>query len=96
MQVEYATDIVFKRPSDLAPLYGLLTRTAIHTIEPEHIATFLGRKLHATYQGEAGGDFDTRIAGTRIKHRMGRVSIKMYDKQRRVLRIETTFDIVEH
>src|SRR6185436_5469897 len=32
----------------------------------------------------------TRIEGTRIKHHMGRNSIKMYDKLGRVLRLETT------
>jgi hypothetical protein len=40
-QCEYATDIVFQRPADLAPLYGNLTRTAIHTVRPDNIATFL-------------------------------------------------------
>jgi hypothetical protein len=34
--------------------------------------------------------FDTWIAGTRIKHRMGPVSLKVYDKQGFILPIETT------
>jgi hypothetical protein len=37
-----------------------------------------------------GNRFHTRIEGTRIKHTMGPVSIKMYDKFRLILRIETT------
>src|SRR2546426_9225587 len=37
-----------------------------------------------------GNDFHTRIEGTRIKHHMGPVSIKMYDKFHLILRIETT------
>jgi len=90
MQVEYATDIVFKRQDDLRALYESLIRTAIHTVKPEHVATFLGRRLNGNYQGEVGNDFHTRIEGTRIKHHMGRVSIKMYDKLALVLRIETT------
>jgi len=90
MQVEYSTDVVFRRASDLAPLYEVLSRTAVQAIKAEKIATFLGRKLHPNYQGEVGGSFETRIEGTRIKHQMGPVSIKMYDKQGRVLRIETT------
>jgi hypothetical protein len=44
MQSEYATDIIFKRQSDLGPLYESLVRTAIHSVKPENIATFLGRK----------------------------------------------------
>lgn len=90
MQVEYATDIVFERSEDLRPLYEALVRTAIHTVKPGHVATFLGRKLDERYEGEIGNDFHTRIEGTCIKHHMGNSSIKMYDKLGRVLRIETT------
>jgi DNA-binding MarR family transcriptional regulator len=89
-QAEYATDIIFKKQSDLKPIYDSLTRTAIHSVKPENIATFLGQKLHGLYQGEMGNRFNTRIEGTRIKHQMGAVSIKMYDKMGLVLRIETT------
>lgn len=90
MQVEYATDIVFQRQSDLAPLYETVTRTAIHTVKAESVATFLGRKLTGNYRDELGNDFSTRIEGTRIRHHMGPASIKMYDKFGLVLRIETT------
>jgi hypothetical protein len=89
-QVEFATDIVFQRQSDLQAIYERLTRTAIHTVKPDNIATFLGRKLNGNYQDEMGNRFNTRIQGTRIKHTMGPVSIKMYDKFRLILRIETT------
>jgi len=89
-QVEFATDIVFQRQSDLQAIYERLTRTAIHTVKPDNIATFLGRKLNGNYQDEMGNRFNTRIEGTRIKHSMGPVSIKMYDKFRLILRIETT------
>ena len=89
-QVEFATDIVFQRQSDLQAVYERLTRTAIHTVKPDNIATFLGRKLNGNYQDEMGNRFNTRIEGTRIKHSMGPVSIKMYDKFRLILRIETT------
>lgn len=90
MQVEYATDIVFKLQKDLAPIYEALVRTAVHAVKAENVATFLGRKLHGNYRDELGNDFSTRIQGTRIKHHMGKVSIKMYDKHSLVLRIETT------
>ena len=90
MQIEYATDIIFKRRDDLQRIYGNLTRTAIHCVKPDNIATFLGRKLHPNYKDEMGNSFSTRIEGTRIKHTMGPVSIKMYDKFGHILRIETT------
>ena len=56
-QCEYATDIVFRKQADLAAIYGNLTRTAIHTVKPDNIATFLGRKLNVEYQGELGNRF---------------------------------------
>ncbi len=39
---------------------------------------------------EAQSDFKTVVEGTRVKHVLGRQSIKMYDKFSRVLRIEAT------
>lgn len=89
-QCEYATDVVFQRQADLAAIYGTLTRTAIHTVKPDHIATFLGKKLRPQFEGESGNRFDIRIEGTRIKHTMGPVSLKLYDKFSLILRIETT------
>ncbi len=41
-----------------------------------------------------GNDFHTRSEGTRLKHHMGPVAIKLYDKQALVLRIETTVNDV--
>jgi hypothetical protein len=89
VQIEYATDIVFKSRDGLAPLYDHLIRTAVHAVRAENVATFLGKKLDPRYQGEVGNDFNTRIQGTRIRHRMGPVALKMYDKFGRVLRVET-------
>jgi len=89
-QAEYATDVVFRHQSDLQDIYGTLTRTAIHAVKPDNVATFLGRKLHGNFEGELGNDFHTRIEGTRIKHHMGPTSIKMYDKFGLILRIEST------
>jgi len=94
MQAEYATDIVFKRQQDLKAIYDNLIRTAIHTVKPDNIATFFGKKLHGNYQGQMGNNFNTRIEGTRVKHSMGPVSVKMYDKHGLVLRIETTVNDV--
>ena len=93
-QAEYSTDIIFRRQADLGAIYDRLTRTAIHTVKPENVATFLGRKLNGNYQDELGNRFDTRIEGTRIKHTMGPVSVKMYDKHGFILRIETTVNDV--
>ena len=90
MQVEYATDIIFRCQDDLRLFYDTLVRTAIHAVKPDQVATFLGRKLTGNYLADLGNDFHTRIEGTRIKHHMGPVSIKLYDKQGLILRIEVT------
>jgi predicted transcriptional regulator len=90
MQAEYATDIVFKKQESLQQIYNELIATAIHTVKPENIVTFLGRKLDPRYEGEIGNNYNVRIEGSRIKHTMGPVSIKMYDKFSKILRIETT------
>jgi len=89
MQAEFATDIVFKKQEYLQSIYSELVATAIHTVKPDNIATFLGRKIEPKYQGEIGNNYDIRIEGSRIKHSMGKSSIKMYDKFSKILRIET-------
>jgi hypothetical protein len=89
MQAEYATDLVFKNRDALQAFYPLLLESLTHVVKPADIATFLGRKLHGNYQGELGNRFNKRWLGTRIKHQMGPVSIKMYDKFHLALRIET-------
>jgi len=77
MQVEYATDVVFRQQGSFQPLYEAIVRTAVHVVKAEHVASFLGHKLSAHYQGEVGNDFSTRIQGTRIRHHMGPASLKL-------------------
>jgi len=90
MQVEYATDLVFRSATTLGPLYEQLTRASVLSVKAEQIATFLGRQITPQLAQEIGSQFSTRIEGTCIKHRFGSCSIKMYDKFGCVLRIETT------
>jgi len=94
MQAEYATDLVFKSQNTLQAFYPSLLETLTHAVKPADIATFLGHKLNGNYQWEMGNRFNKRWLGTRIKHQMGPVSIKMYDKFSFILRIETTVNNV--
>jgi hypothetical protein len=87
---EYATDLVFRTPAILKPLYEQLSRQAILTVKAEHVATFLGHKITAQLAQEVGSQFTTRIEGTCVKHRFSKSSIKICDKFDLVLRIETT------
>lgn len=94
MQAEYATDIVFNKREHLQAFYPALLEILIHSVKPENIATFLGKKLTGHYQGEIASSLQTRILGTRIKYEMGPVSLKMYDKFGLILRIEVTVNDV--
>jgi hypothetical protein len=94
MQCEYSTDIVFYKQGDLKILYEQLIEKAIHSVKPENIISFLGKKMHGKYEGEIGNNYHVRIEGSRIKHTMGTSSIKMYDKFAQILRIETTVNDV--
>ena len=89
-QVECATDLVFTGAAALGPLYDELARTAIHAVKVDDVATFLSRPIHPLMRQEVQSRFDLQIQGRRIRHRMGEVSIKMYDKGGTILRVETT------
>jgi hypothetical protein len=89
-QVEYAMDIIFKEQDELKPIYDNIVKTAMHTVTPENIATFLGKRLTVKFEGEMGSRYNERVLGTRIKHQMGELSVKIYDKFGKVLRIEVT------
>jgi len=90
MQIEYATDLAFRSREIMQPLYTELSRQAIMSVKAEQVATFLGKKITPQLAQEIGSRFATRIEGTCIKHRLGKASVKMYDKFGLVLRLETT------
>lgn len=90
MQVEYATDLVFRSTTTLGPLYDQLVRRSVVDVKAEQVASFLGRSITPQLAQEIGSQFSTRIEGTCIKHRFGKCAIKMYDKHGVVLRIEVT------
>jgi hypothetical protein len=97
-QSEWASDVLFRDPESLARLYPKLVRHGLTTFLSPDVMRFLGRKIAA--QGperlprtlEVVSNLKTRPEGVRIKHRLGANSIKMYDKQGSVLRVETTIN----
>jgi len=54
MQLEYATDVVFRRQAVFQPLYQTIVRTAVHVVRAEHVAMFLGHKLSGHVQVDQG------------------------------------------
>jgi hypothetical protein len=100
-QSEWATDIMFGKASTLAHLYPTLVQHGLTTFLSADVMRFLGRKIpasgqpHQNLRAEVVSDVKRRPEGVRIKHRMGENSIKMYDKQGSVLRVETTINDVD-
>lgn len=91
-QGEYATDILFRSPQALADIYPALIDHAIRHFHTADVLRFLGRKHQTISSGEVKSDLQRRFEGVRIKHWVAENSIKMYDKQGSVLRIETTIN----
>jgi hypothetical protein len=95
---EWASDVMFRSPQALAKLYPSLIRHGMTTLGSPDVMRFLGRKLpkhggvHGRFSGEVVSDLKARPEGLRIKHRLNFNSIKMYDKQGSVLRVETTIN----
>lgn len=96
---EYATDVMFKEPSRLATLYPRLAQHALLSFGSTDVLRFLGRNVPLTGQsrfaGQVVSDLKVRPEGLRVKHRVGRNSLKMYDKFGRGLRVETTINECE-
>jgi hypothetical protein len=94
MQVEYSTDIVFRSEETLSPLYEQISREIVLAVKAPQVMTFLGKKLSSQVTQEIESRLSTRIEGMCIKHRVGPASVKIYDKFKRILRIETTINDV--
>jgi hypothetical protein len=97
-QTEWATDLLFRDAKILRQLYPQLVRYGIETFQSPDVLRFLGHKtpahggVNGRYQGTVMSDVKRREEGIRIKHRAGKNSVKMYNKQPTVLRIETTLN----
>jgi hypothetical protein len=91
-QSEVATDVMFRDSAALAAIYPRLVSHAIEQFRCKDVLRFLGRRLTKTKTEEVTSELREFVEGVRIKHRAGENSIKMYDKQGSVLRIETTIN----
>ena len=91
---EYATDVMFKDAAALQGIYPALVEHAMRRLSCRDVLRFLGRRTNRRYNGDAGSSLLKRTEGVRVKHWAEENSIKMYDKQGSVLRIETTINNV--
>jgi hypothetical protein len=97
-QSEYSTDVLFRSRADLEELMPWLLQYSTLYFEARDVMTFLGRKLNGNFQGDLITDqldfsqLPRRLPGRRVKHRMKRNWIKMYNKDGSALRVETVFN----
>jgi hypothetical protein len=94
---EYATDVLFKDAASLGRWYPQFVQHGISTFASPDVMRFLGRyvpastgRVYGQFKGEIISDVKHRPEGIRLKHSINGNSIKIYDKQGSVLRVETT------
>jgi len=96
-QTEFASDVMFKSPAALAAVYPDLVRHAVLSLGCRDVMRFLGKRVPAegidrSFKGQVVSDLKHRFEGVRVKHAVNGNSVKMYDKQESVLRVETTIN----
>jgi hypothetical protein len=91
-QGEYATDVMFHSAESLKEIYPHLVRQALTVFRCHDLLRFLGRRVNTRFAGEVTTTYRERTEGVCVKHWVEENSIKMYDKQGSVLRIETTIN----
>ena len=89
-QTEYATDLLFKDARSLAALYPQFLHHGIRSFASPDVLRFLGRACPNGFRGEVKSTLKHRPEGVRLRHTVNGNSLKLYDKQGSVLRVETT------
>jgi hypothetical protein len=94
---EFSTDVLFRSAADLAPLYPRLLRHGMEHFGSREVLRFLGKRLPAeglpgNFRGELNSTLQERPEGVCLKHYAEGNSLKMYDKQGSILRVETTIN----
>ena len=102
VESEWATDVGFAGGVELQRLYPLLVEHGMLHFSSADGMRFLGHAVtaqgqaHGNFRGEITSDLKRRVEGARVKHRVDRNSVKMYDKAHQrvgsVLRIEMTMN----
>ena len=95
-QSEWATDILFTSGRYLERAFPLWARQAMLTGGSADVLRFLGSPVNGdgsipkNCRKEVVSDLKLREEGLRVKHHVGKNSVKLYNKQGSVLRTETT------
>ena len=90
-QTEYATDFCFKNKATLEALYPQFLHHAIRSFSSPDVLRFLGRVQPQMFRaGEVKSTLKNRPEGIRVRHTVNGNSVKLYNKEGSVLRVETT------
>ena len=89
-QTEYATDVMFRDAERLAQFYPRWLHHGIRTFGSTDVLRYLGQRRPAAFRGDVATTLKQRPEGVRLKHIVNGNSLKMYDKEGQVLRVETT------
>lgn len=96
-QSEWATDLIYPSPKDIAPISDSLLRHAFMTGTGDRVLRYLDRplKLDGTPRADMNHDVLSRLLnfqdGLRVRHWVDGNSVKCYN-ERNVLRVETTMN----
>jgi hypothetical protein len=98
-QSEYATDLLFTHPRDLARAYRAFVIHGLCTFQSPDVMRFLGHhvplktgQVDARFRGDVRSDVLSRHEGVCIKHVAGFNGQKAYDKFGSLLRVENTLN----
>jgi hypothetical protein len=98
-QSEYATDLLFTHPRDLARAYRAFVIHGLCSFQSPDVMRFLGHpvplktgQVDARFRGEVRSDVLSRHEGVCIKHVAGFNGQKAYDKFASLLRVENTLN----
>jgi hypothetical protein len=97
-QTEWATDVMFRSQQLLKKLMPGFIDHAMKTLGSVDVMKFLSHhlnkdgRINGHFRGEVGTDLRGRAEGTRVRFSVGMNSVKFYDKQGSVLRVETTIN----
>ena len=94
--------MLFQDAPTLARWYRPFLHHRISTFKSVDVLRFLGHSVpatgnvHANFKGEVTSSLKQRPEGVRLRHTVNGNSVKVYDKQGSVLRVETTIVHPEH
>jgi hypothetical protein len=90
-QSEFATDLCFKDSASLEALYPQFLHHAIRSFGSDDVLRFLGRRVPQMFRaGEVKSTLKNRPEGVGLRHTVNGNSVKIYNKEASILRVETT------